>query len=163
MDYLLWRITKEPDLRFFPWIMWYIWKNRNEKVFQNKTKTPSDFLRIAEMEGTLWPEAQIKASPTVRDISITHGNLDLSNMKWCYIDGFWIENDLFTGQGWFCRKQGASEFMMGTMNICISLSPLHVECETLIWAMECMKTLQNSEVVFATDCSQLLKMVSTPT
>ena len=29
--------------------------------------------------------------------------------------------------------------------------------------MECMKTLQISEVVFAADCSQLVKMVSTPT
>ena len=38
---------------------------------------------------------------------------------------------------------------------------LHAECEALIWAMECMKTLQYSDVVFATDCSQLVKMVST--
>ncbi|XP_013607712.1 PREDICTED: uncharacterized protein LOC106314381 [Brassica oleracea var. oleracea] len=37
------------------------------------------------------------------------------------------------------------------------------ECEALIWAMECMKTLHISKVVFATDCSQLVKMVSTPT
>ncbi|KAL0695279.1 hypothetical protein Bca4012_062459 [Brassica carinata] len=49
------------------------------------------------------------------------------------------------------------------MNIHRSLSPLHVECEKLIWAMECMKTLHISEVVFATDCFQLVKMVSTPT
>lgn len=53
--------------------------------------------------------------------------------------------------------------MMGAMSIRRSLSLLHAECEALIWAMECMKTLQISEVVFATDCSQLVKMVSTPT
>ena len=29
--------------------------------------------------------------------------------------------------------------------------------------MECMKTLEISEVVFASDCSQLVKMVFTPT
>ena len=43
-----------------------------------------------------------------------------------------------------------------------SLSSLHAECEALIWAMECMKTLQFSDVVFVTDCSQLVKMVSSP-
>jgi len=53
--------------------------------------------------------------------------------------------------------------MMGAMSIRRSLSPLRAECEALIWAMECMKTLHISEVVFATDCSQLVKMVSTPT
>ena len=50
----------------------------------------------------------------------------------------------------------------GAMNLRRSLSPLHAECEALIWAMECMKTIQFSDVVFATDCSQLAKMVSTP-
>ncbi|KAL0721725.1 hypothetical protein Bca4012_036324 [Brassica carinata] len=49
---------------------------------------------------------------------------------------------------------------MEAMNLKRSLSPLHAECEALIWAMECMKTLQFSKVVFATDCSQLVKMVS---
>ena len=49
----------------------------------------------------------------------------------------------------------------GAMYLRRSLSPLHAECEALILAMECMKTLQFSDVVFATDCSQLVKMVST--
>ena len=49
---------------------------------------------------------------------------------------------------------------MGAMNLRRSLSPLHAECEALIWAMECMKTLQFSDVLFMTDCSQLVKMVS---
>ena len=48
--------------------------------------------------------------------------------------------------------------MMGAVAIRRSLSPLHAECEALIWAMECMKTLQISEVVFTTDCSQLVKI-----
>ena len=51
---------------------------------------------------------------------------------------------------------------MGAMNLRRSLSPLHAECEALIWAMKCMKTLQFPDVVFAMDCSQLVKMVSTP-
>ena len=73
------------------------------------------------------------------------------------------EHDLYTGQGWVYRKNESTDTMMGAMSIRRSLSPLHAECEALIWAMECMKTLQVIEVVFATDCSPLVKMVSTPT
>ena len=73
------------------------------------------------------------------------------------------EHDLYTGQGWVYRKNESTDTMMGAMSIRRSLSPLPAECEVLIWAMECMKTLHISEVVFATDCSQLVKMVSTPT
>ena len=50
----------------------------------------------------------------------------------------------------------------GAKNLRRSLSPLHAECEALIWAMKCMKTLQYSDVVFATECFRLVKMVSTP-
>ncbi|XP_033143778.1 uncharacterized protein LOC117132788 isoform X1 [Brassica rapa] len=56
----------------------------------------------------------------------------------------------------------SEEKMMGAMNLRRSLSALHAKCEALIWAMECMKTLDFSDVVFATDCSQLVKMVFSP-
>lgn len=51
---------------------------------------------------------------------------------------------------------------MGAMNLQRSLSLLYAECETLIWAMKCMKTLQFLNVIFTTDCSQLVKMVYSP-
>ena len=41
-----------------------------------------------------------------------------------------------------------------------SQSPLHLEIEAFIWAMECMKNLRQFNVTFATDCSQLVKMIS---
>uniref|UniRef100_A0A0D3DLB8 RNase H type-1 domain-containing protein n=1 Tax=Brassica oleracea var. oleracea TaxID=109376 RepID=A0A0D3DLB8_BRAOL len=51
---------------------------------------------------------------------------------------------------------------MGARNVRACLSPLHAEIETLIWAMKCMRNLRQFQVTFATDCSQLVKMVSEP-
>lgn len=51
---------------------------------------------------------------------------------------------------------------MGARNTRASLSPLHAEIEALIWSMECMRNLRQYNVTFATDCSQLVKMVSEP-
>ena len=79
-----------------------------------------------------------------------------------YVDGVCREQDIFTVQGWYCRKMDSEDVMMGAMNLRRSLSPLHAECKALIWTMKCMKTLQFSDVVFVTDCSQLVKMVSSP-
>ena len=39
--------------------MWYIWKNRNDKIYTNKNGNPQEILRQAEVEGTLWVEAQL--------------------------------------------------------------------------------------------------------
>ena len=51
---------------------------------------------------------------------------------------------------------------MGARNVRASLSPLHSEVEALLWAMECMPNLRHFRVTFATNCSQLVKMVSEP-
>ena len=48
------------------------------------------------------------------------------------------------------------------MNVRASLSPLHSEVEALIWAMKFMKNLRQFQVTFATDYSQLVKMVLEP-
>ncbi|CAL9242575.1 unnamed protein product, partial [Arabidopsis halleri] len=52
---------------------------------------------------------------------------------------------------------------MGAANLRRSLSPLHAEFEALLWAMKCMIGADNQEVAFLTDCSDLVKMVSSPT
>lgn len=51
---------------------------------------------------------------------------------------------------------------MEARNVRDSISPLHAEMEVLVWAMECMRNLRQLNVIFATDCSQLMKMISEP-
>lgn len=52
----------------FPWILWYIWKARNEKIFSNKDITPLDTLQFATKEAESWILAQkIDHSPSRLD------------------------------------------------------------------------------------------------
>uniref|UniRef100_A0A0D3CA06 RNase H type-1 domain-containing protein n=2 Tax=Brassica oleracea var. oleracea TaxID=109376 RepID=A0A0D3CA06_BRAOL len=162
MDYLFWRLPKEPDLRYFSWLLWFIWKNRNGKIYKNQTWDPFDLLWNAQIESVMWAESQTKDSPnTGSSQNVDH--LITGDISRCYVDGAWRAQDSCTRQGWVYKAGGSTDTLMGAMSIRKSLSPLHAECEALIWAMECVKTLRISEVVFATDCSQLVKMVSTPT
>lgn len=87
MDYLFWRLPKEPDLSYLLCIIWYFWKNRNDKIYKNKTRNPQEIMRVAETEGTLWSEAQIKDS---RDVQESHTHFDILGFKdinWCFTDG----------------------------------------------------------------------------
>ena len=81
--------------------------------------------------------------------------------RWCFIDGSWKEKELFSGQGW-CSTLSGFDGLLGARNVRAYLSPLHSEVEALIWAIECMKNLRQFQVTFATDCSQLMKVVSEP-
>lgn len=49
--------------------------------------------------------------------------------------------------------------LMRAKNTRTSQSPLHLEIETLIWEMECMRNLKQFSVTFTTNYSQLVKMV----
>ena len=52
--------------------------------------------------------------------------------------------------------------MLGARNVRASLSLLYSEVKALIWAVECKRNLRQFQVIFATDCSQLVKMVLEP-
>ena len=80
---------------------------------------------------------------------------------WCFINGSWKDKDPYSGKGWYSILEGF-DGLMGARNIRSSLSPIHSEMEALIWEMECMGNLHQFQVTFATDCSQLVKMVSEP-
>ncbi|XP_033128225.1 uncharacterized protein LOC117125827 [Brassica rapa] len=160
MDYLFWRVLPQLEDHQFAWILWYIWKGRNNKVFSNLDIDPRDTLKLAETESALWAEAQlVKEQRTVSQVDVI--SLPEIPGRWCFTDGSWKENDNFSGQGWFSTLEGFAG-LMGARNVRTSLSPLHAEMEALLWAMECMRNLRQFQVTFATDCSQLVKMVSEP-
>ena len=160
MVHLFWRVNPKMEDHQFAWIIWYIWKSRNNKVFSNIDVDPRDTLKLAELKSTLWAEAQVSRNQSLvqevqtRPTQVTAG-------RWCFTDGSWKDNDHFTGQGWYSTLPGF-DGLLGARNVRACLSPLHLEIEALIWAMECMKNLRQFQVTFATDCSQLVKMVSEP-
>ena len=60
LDHLFWRVIPEMEDHHFAWILWYIWKCRNNKVFSNLDMDPRDTLNLMETESKLWAEAQVK-------------------------------------------------------------------------------------------------------
>ena len=160
MDHLFWRVTPKMDDHQFAWILWYIWKGRNNKVFSNLDVDPRETLRLAELESTLWAVAQVKKNQTPEIQAHTRTPLVTSG-RWCFIDGSWKDKDIFSGQGWYSTLPGF-DGLSEARNVRACLSPLHSEIEALIWAMESMRNLRQFQVTFATDCSQLVKMVSEP-
>ncbi|XP_033132318.1 uncharacterized protein LOC117127116 [Brassica rapa] len=134
----------------FAWILWYIWKARNSKVFSDRDIDPRDTLRKAETESVLWADAQVipeSHDAHQRDMA----PIPVRPGRWCFSDGSWKANNIFSGQGWYSTLPGF-DGLMGARNTRASLSPLHAEFESLIWAMEYIKTLstgfQSSEIIY---------------
>ncbi|XP_048596178.1 uncharacterized protein LOC125594561 [Brassica napus] len=71
MDYLFWRknsiIEPEQDRDPYPWIIWYIWKARNDKLFRGIDRDPLELVRHAESECQAWFNAN-EVARTVMDL-----------------------------------------------------------------------------------------------
>ena len=64
IDYLFWRKNdiEDPELDKdpYPWIIWYIWKAKNDKIFRGIDMDPLETVRHGESECHAWFEANIK-------------------------------------------------------------------------------------------------------
>ncbi|XP_010513755.1 PREDICTED: uncharacterized protein LOC104789808 [Camelina sativa] len=172
VDHFLGRNNPGNRVDFFPWLMWYIWKARNAKVFENRDEHPDEVVRLAEGEASSWLQAQmddgdLEGPPAGSPLSRTpRGNTVLLSSVYlgyrCFVDGSWKESDVFSGAGWCCTSVQRESPLLGATNYRRSLSPLHAEVEAFMWAMRCMIGHDIREVTFLTDCSDLVKMVSSP-
>ncbi|XP_010473957.1 PREDICTED: uncharacterized protein LOC104753394 [Camelina sativa] len=172
MDHFLDPTSPGSHVSAFPWILWYLWKARNAKVFENIMERPEEVVRVAEGEALSWQQAQEEGEavvstvqPTVADSRLRGPNTYLpmffSGYR-CFVDGSWKSGDLFAGAGWFCTQSQDPTPSMGATNFRRSLTPLHAEVEAFIWAMRCMIRHDYRDVAFYPDCADLVKMVSSP-
>ena len=93
-------LDKDP----YPWIMWYIWKARNDKLFRGIDRDPLETVWHAESECHAWFEANIKQEEqTVRIIPE-----QITNSERCLIDSSWTHDAFFSGYGWTWKTSGGT-------------------------------------------------------
>ncbi|XP_010451645.1 PREDICTED: uncharacterized protein LOC104733795 [Camelina sativa] len=170
VDHFLGQQNPGAHVAAFPWLMWYIWKARNARVFENIVEQPEDIVRVAEGEATGWQQAQAEEDldiyhPIPVGLSVRADTNSLPTVfsgHRCFIDGSWKAEDQFAGAGWCCTSLQVLSPLMGARTFRRSLSPLHAEAEAFLWAMRCMIGHDFRDVAFYTDCSDLVKMMSSP-
>ncbi|KAG5414875.1 hypothetical protein IGI04_002442 [Brassica rapa subsp. trilocularis] len=164
MDFLFWRknsiIEPELDRDPYPWIIWYIWKARNDKLFRGIDRDPLELVRHAESECKAWFDANELVQPVVQDNNpVATQVISLGNI--CLLNGSWTSSAQFSGCGWVWMDSNGNTQLMGTRNFTRRESALHSEVEALRWAMENM--LQHSTCQsFGTDCKELIAMIKDP-
>ena len=144
----------------YPWIIWYIWKARNDKLFRGIDRDPLELVKYAESECQAWYNARetTQITPQVQIAEDTHA-LSLSNI--CMVDGSWTSTSQFSGMGWVWKDIRGNVQLMGTRNLRRRETPLHSELEVLRWAMESM--IQHSTCQrFETYCKDLIALIEQP-
>lgn len=79
----------------------------------------------------------------------------------CQLDGSWHTSDPLSGHGWIVIEEGKPIYL-GLKGVRKSLSPLHDELDSLLWAIRCMILISLTSIRFAMDCADLITMVTSP-
>ena len=138
MDHLFWRVLPYLEDHQFAWILWYIWKGKNNKVLSNLDVDPIDTLKLVEMESLLWTAAHASLTQrTDQSRLVMDETLPTIPGRWY---GSWKAQENYSRQGWYNTLAGF-DGLMGARNTRVSQSPSHSEANALIWVMECIKNL----------------------
>lgn len=110
-DYLLFRVQNqegtEENLARIPWIIWFLWKAQNAKVFEEKDTLPLEIIQAATAESISWNLAQAAPEePVTEDATPIQVLQDPPLPKpICKLDASWKDDDARYGGGFVMEKE----------------------------------------------------------
>ena len=118
----------EDDRDFYPWIIRYIWKARNDKLFRRIDRDPLELVRYAESECKVWYNAKDTILvPSHAHIVEKTQALSLGNIFMVA----WTATNQFSGIGWVWKDSMGNIQLMGTQNLRRRETELYSELEAL--------------------------------
>lgn len=117
------------DRHLYPWIILYIWKTRNDKLFREIDKDLLKLIKYAERECQAWFTANEPTSDLVQTQVATSQALRFE--KICFLDGSWTSTSIFNGCGWMLLDNMGRTQLMRIQNQRQRESALHTELKAI--------------------------------
>lgn len=65
-------VFRDEEINYFPWIIWFMWKARNDKVFNGLDRKPQEILKHAIGEAQAWERAQLRGDEANNGLQSSH-------------------------------------------------------------------------------------------
>lgn len=144
----------------FPWVLWHIWKARNEFCFEHTRLAPPIVFDKAAMEAEIWRETQSPSSvlegpstpvPTVQEVWMR------PPMDWikCNLASSWVPDAALSGAAWIARDEEGRVALHSRRAFPRLASPLTAELQALLWSVESLASHRFQRVIFETSSCDL--------
>ncbi|CAA0374546.1 unnamed protein product [Arabidopsis thaliana] len=147
-----------------PWLLWRLWKSRNELMFKGKEYDAPEVLRRAMEDFEEWStrrELEGKASgPQVeRNLSVQWKPPPYQWVK-CNTDATWQLENPRCGIGWILRNESGGVLWMGARALPRTKNVLEAELEALRWAVLTMSRFNYKRIIFESDAQALVNLLN---
>lgn len=146
-----------------PWIMWRLWKSRNDVIFKGKESEAVSVVTFAGLDAEEWAKGKENKAPQAN-----HKTGQQDQPRWqpppqnwmkCNIDGAWPRTGPKCGMGWVLRNHLGEVVWLGARALPRTRSVIEVEAEAFRWAVITMSRFRYNNVIFESDSQELIRLM----
>lgn len=154
---------------FVPWLLWRLWKNRNELLYTGKEFEVGSLVIRAKEDADEWrrrKEVEVAEAESLEAKKTTYNHQRRSwsppPSQWlkCNSDGAWRKERTTSGLGWVCRDETGTVIWAGARAVTRTRSPIIAEAEALKWGAETMASFGYKRIIFESDSLSLVRMIN---
>ncbi|XP_013601606.1 PREDICTED: uncharacterized protein LOC106309079 [Brassica oleracea var. oleracea] len=154
--------------RVFPWILWYLWKNRNSLLFDGFTYEGEQVFGKAREASDLWYLAQDLEND---DEGRGNGGLCIRDTTWkappwdvvkCNIGVFWSKKTKILGASWVVRDHRGVVLLHSRCSFGLVGTKDEAFFISVVWAMESMASHRCLKVHFSFERPELVNAINRP-
>ncbi|CAA7031135.1 unnamed protein product [Microthlaspi erraticum] len=139
------------------WVVWSIWKSRNQRVFESRRITPEDTATQALRNAREWQTSQIK--PPERKIRSQYRPPTHPLTVTCNTDAAWNRERKTAGFGWIFSSREGVRMTQGSASESTIKSALLAEAISVHRALQHAKHLGLTHISVASDSQLLIKAI----
>lgn len=171
MSYLFHVWGNQKELRWitqtFPWVLWYLWKNRNSLLFEGIQYDGEQTYSKAKEEAHLW----LLAQEVEHERASLHHHHQAPPLEWrppsagilkCNIGMRWSKRKRELGAAWVLRDSGGTVLLHSRRSFADITTKDEAHFMSLAWAIESMISHKCGRVYFYSEGSMLINAINRP-
>lgn len=148
--------------KVIPWLLWRIWKARNEFIFKGITYNAQETVRKELEDANEWSSKTVEHEHRSTPLQQRMVKWRQPPTEWvkCNTDGARQEEGTQSGIGWALRNHEGSILWLGAKALRKTRSVLEVELEALRWAILTMTRFNYQKIIFESDSLEAVNLVN---